>query len=202
MSNFMTKRPPINSKIEVANELNQTIIKWKNPRGGGFRFAAAIFLLAWLGGWAFGEFFAINSLLTSGIHPFLVFWLIGWTVGGFFAMRSVYQLVRPSKPETLSFDAVTFNYKRGTTPIEENRRGNNWFNKKKNNEDPDTFFQDSKSKYTIPKNEIGAIKLERIGERQRLTIDHGAERIEIGKFLQEPEREWVFEILKQWKGIQ
>jgi hypothetical protein len=45
---------------------------------------AVIFLLAWLGGWFFGEASAIQSLLTHGLETqgFLVFWLIGWSVGG------------------------------------------------------------------------------------------------------------------------
>jgi hypothetical protein len=46
-----------------------------------------LFLFAWLGGWAFGEFSALSGLLrgTDGPVPFLLFWLIGWTAGGGFA---------------------------------------------------------------------------------------------------------------------
>lgn len=46
-----------------------------------------VFLLAWLGGWAFGEFSVLSELLrgTDGPVPFLLFWLLGWTVGGGFA---------------------------------------------------------------------------------------------------------------------
>jgi len=40
-----------------------------------------------------------------------------------------------------------------------------------------------------------------MGEHQRLTIDYGSERIEIEEFLQEPEREWLLEVLKKWKSI-
>jgi len=53
-----------------------------------------IFLGAWLGGWVFGELFALGAVtgLFGGFsrNPagfFILFWLIGWTVGGFFAMR-------------------------------------------------------------------------------------------------------------------
>ena len=50
-----------------------------------------LFTGAWLGGWVFGEVFAISAVtgLLSG-NPagfFILFWLIGWTVGGFFVMR-------------------------------------------------------------------------------------------------------------------
>ncbi|OGO78384.1 MAG: hypothetical protein A2Y23_13495 [Clostridiales bacterium GWB2_37_7] len=47
------------------------------------------FMIAWLGGWAFGEAFAVRELLTgnfSGGSAFLLFWLAGWTIGGGFAI--------------------------------------------------------------------------------------------------------------------
>ena len=50
-----------------------------------------LFTGAWLGGWVFGEVFAISTV--SGIFGgepagfFVLFWLIGWTVGGFFVIR-------------------------------------------------------------------------------------------------------------------
>ena len=34
---------------------------------------------------------------------------------------------------------------------------------------------------------------------QRLRVDVGAERVEIGKSLTEPEREWLYGVLKQWQ---
>jgi hypothetical protein len=196
MQNLLTKRPPINSKIEVTNELNQTIMKWQNPRGSWSRYFVVIFLLAWLGGWTVGEYSVAKKVFNGESNPFEIFWLIGWTVGGLFALINIYLMVRPSKSEKLIFDAFSLQFKPGTPPF----AGINWSRNKNDDEDKTSIFQKTKSKYTIPKTEVGEIKLERVGERQRLTIDHGVERIEIGKFLQEPEREWIFEILKQWKG--
>ena len=40
--------------------------------------------------------------------------------------------------------------------------------------------------------------LERIGERQRLRVDLGADRLEIGSLLREPEREWLAVQLQNW----
>jgi len=51
-----------------------------------------VFLPIWLAGWAFGEFFAIRTLVTgtdTGGGPgsmFLAIWLTGWTIGGLFAV--------------------------------------------------------------------------------------------------------------------
>jgi len=46
-----------------------------------------LFLLAWLGGWAFGEVSALKELRSGAGAPkaFLAFWLVGWTLGGGFA---------------------------------------------------------------------------------------------------------------------
>jgi len=196
MQHFLTKKPPINSKIEIKDELNQTIIHWKNPGGSWSKYFVVIFLLAWLGGWTMGEYSVAKKVLNGDSNPFEIFWLIGWTVGGMFAIANIYFMVRPSRPEKLIFDSYALQFKRGTPPF----AGINWSRNRREDEKAATFIQKVKSKYTIPKNEIGEIKLERIGEKQKLTLDHGAERIEIGEFLLEPEREWLFETLKQWKG--
>ena len=196
MQKFLSKPLPINSKIVIKNELNRTIISWKNPQGNWSRYLILIFLLAWIGGWATGEYSVAKKMLNGETNPFEIFWLIGWSVGGIFAMANIYLMVRPTKAEKLNFDSYSLEFKSGTPPFA-------GINHSRNNEEKANkaaFFQRSKSKYIIPKTEIGEIRLERVGERQRLRIDHGIERIEIGMFLQEPEREWLFEILKQWKG--
>jgi hypothetical protein len=39
-----------------------------------------------------------------------------------------------------------------------------------------------------------------MGKRHRLSFDYKSQRIEIGKDLTEPEREWLFEELKKYTG--
>ena len=51
----------------------------------------------------------------------------------------------------------------------------------------------------IGKNELGPVVLHRAGERQRLYFDNGADRIEIGEHLREPEREWLAAVIEAWK---
>lgn len=50
----------------------------------------------------------------------------------------------------------------------------------------------------VPRSEIRAFRLEHVGERQRLSLEWGANRLEIGAHLKEPEREWMFEVLQTW----
>jgi len=63
--------------------------------------AVIIFLMAWIGGWAFGEIMVITQLINGLISEnselfgmgFMFFWLIGWTVGGFKAFRTLLFLI-------------------------------------------------------------------------------------------------------------
>ena len=53
--------------------------------------------------------------------------------------------------------------------------------------------------YLIKEPEPKMLNLERIGERQKLFFVYGGRRIEIGDSLSEPEREWLYEIIKEHK---
>ena len=52
----------------------------------------------------------------------------------------------------------------------------------------------------MDRDEIPGFRLDRVGERQRLCVDQGADRIEIGAALREPDREWLYVILEQWRS--
>lgn len=190
----ITTPKPLNSEIQIIDEFNRTVIWWENPRGGASRAFTVLFLLMWLGGWAVGEFVVASMVLSGNANLFMIFWLAGWTVGGVFAIRQVYFLVRPSRPEKIILDTTSLTFEAGTSAF-----GGIEFNKRRNNDD-DLAPANSKSRYVVPKNDLGEIRLERVGERQRLTFDYGAERVEVGFFLREPEREWLFSVLKQWRG--
>lgn len=56
-----------------------------------------------------------------------------------------------------------------------------------------------RKKRTLPLDSIGQFTRERVGERQRLRVDQGRERIEIGVLLSEPEREWLARELVTWQ---
>jgi hypothetical protein len=190
----MTKlipKPP-GSTINVENDFGRTVLSWKNPSGGGIRrFATLIFLVAWMGGWAFGEFTVLTQLLSRGGNLFLLFWLIAWTVGGFFCAVTIARLARPARPERLTLDQLNLSYEPGTDRMiwkEESAR-NPWEMLK------------PKKACTVAKKDIGEIRIDRVGERQRLSFDYGAKRVEVGQYLEEPEREWLLQVLKSWKSV-
>ena len=50
----------------------------------------------------------------------------------------------------------------------------------------------------VARSDIREFVLDRVGERQRLHFDWKADRLEIGAWLREPEREWLFAALQRW----
>jgi hypothetical protein len=70
--------------------------------------------------------------------------------------------------------------------------------------DPGYFYADNRvisgKTLEIRRPELGEVCLDRVEGRQRLTIDRGVERIEVGAGLREPEREWLAEVLRGWAG--
>jgi hypothetical protein len=51
----------------------------------------------------------------------------------------------------------------------------------------------------IPKEELGDIVIERVAGQLRLRYDVGADRIEIGRYLREPEKEWLAKVIREWQ---
>src|SRR5262245_37435623 len=194
-------QPPKNSSIRIGFDgRERPTLRWRTAKNDWFRFFPAAFIGFWLCGWAVGECFALTALL--GLLPanadnaakagppslFLIGWLGAWTVGGCLAMRSFYQLVRPRRPEQLVFREEVLLHDPGTPEHEWSQRR------------MDMSFWSWPKPRTFDRAEIEAIRLDRVGDRQRLTIDVGADRIEIGKSLREPEREWLAEVLRTWTG--
>ena len=183
---------PAGSKIEVRLEVNRSVLSWKNPGGGFGRYAALLFLIAWMGGWVFGELSALTAVSKGEGGGFLIFWLAGWTVGGVFCATMIFKLARPSRPERIFLNTLNLLYEPGTQTIAP-------FSKQDRNSNPFEIFRPKKS-YKVGKKEIGEIRIDRVGERQRLSFDYGAKRIEVGESLEEPEREWLLAVLKSWKS--
>jgi hypothetical protein len=192
---------PLGSTIEVIEDFDDRIYRWKPPTGGMLRFLIAGFLALWLCAWTIGFFAAFLQILTSNANAprlFLVIWLAMWSIGGIFAMLMLYLLIRPPFPESVKLTQDAFHYNSGSVslivlfnPLYLLRQS-----------DPTAVFRrifTGRRRVNIPKNELGNVVLERIGERQRLYFDHGADRIEIGEHLREPEREWLAAVIQSWQ---
>jgi serine/threonine protein kinase len=49
------------------------------------------------------------------------------------------------------------------------------------------------------RDELGEIVIERLGNQLRIRYDFGADRIEIGRYLREPEKEWLADVIIEWQ---
>ncbi len=193
----MTTIPPRpeGSGINIQPHQDGFLLTWKSAPEGFQRFGPAGFLIFWMMGWAVGETFAIKQLF-FGDGPraadfFLIAWLGGWTFGGIFCARQIHRLLRKPQPDRLILNRAELVFEPDLlVPIQPEigtmgRRRGLQFKKRK-------AIQATRDK-------ISNIAIERVGERQRLTFDLGADRIEIGENLREPEREWLAAVLNAWK---
>jgi hypothetical protein len=157
----------------------------------------AAFVALWLCGWSVGWVTVAGEIAAGKANLFLVAWIGLWTIGGGAAIWSLWTVLRPSRPESVTLGADEFEYDPGTPPVTcfqkngwgpwPNRNLGQWPSRR------------IKKAIAVPKCELGKFVLDRIGERQRLSFDRGAERIEIGACLGEPEREWLHAVLEGWR---
>lgn len=183
--------PPEGSAIALVDSMSGIRYAWPNAsRGGGFVVA---FLIVWLVGWGVGEIFAVGTLLGGagpggGMNFFMLIWLTGWTIGGAYCMVLVYLYLRRQRPAFLELGRGEIIYETGT------RKPDMRFNERRN--DFRSVFAGIRSKqYRIPVRECRNLKLERVGEDLRLSVDHDSERIVIGASLGEPDKEWLHGLL-------
>jgi hypothetical protein len=190
--------PPPKSRIETTTDRNGfAVITLPLARPSFARFAVSLFLLCWLGGWAFGWVAAFRQIVNGpkGPAPFLMFWLTAWTVGGCFAVWYLWRLLRPSVPETLTFATPNLLYDSGVQPFPiffGYGRGQSDYWKK-------MFEKRKRIEFSLQ--EIRTLTLRDTSEGNRLTMDHANDRIDIGRGLTEVEREWLFRLLKTEYGI-
>ena len=187
--------PPQGSLIRIEWERGCEKIIAPHGNGGVMRYFVALFLIAWLGGWAVGWVAALSSLVSGGakgnINAFLLFWLVFWTVGGGFAIWWLFLILRPSVPESLLLAMPILAYDSGTPSFAPSS-----FNRKSQMEAWQRALKKRKRVDFSPDN-IKTLRLRETDSGNRLTIDAGAERFELGSSLTEVEREWLFSILAQ-----
>ncbi|HEX4637942.1 MAG TPA: hypothetical protein VH170_00480 [Chthoniobacterales bacterium] len=186
-------KPPAESKIDVTTDRNSfTLLTLPAERRGFARFAVSLFLLCWLGGWAFGWVAAFHQILrgTKGPEAFLVFWLIAWSVGGAWAIWCLYRFLRPVVPERLGLAKPNLVYDSGIQPPPI------FFGYWRGQKDYWKRMFEKRKQIEFTRKEIPTLRLRDTDDGNRLTLDHANERIDIGKGLTEIEREWLFEVIK------
>lgn len=203
MVNLSTR--PEGSSIKVQENAQGATLSWKAARDKdrpGLGLTA--FICFWLFGWAVGEVMValklINTirkfpfLTSTSARPYLGLlfqfaWLGGWTIAGIAIIRILWPWINVGKPESITLGHDTFNYQPGGSATSAAWRGKK---SKKGKLKPGQSI-------SLPRRELPPLDLSWAGGRQRLSFDFGADRIEIGRYLREPDREWLAEVIGNWQ---
>ncbi|HEY4200813.1 MAG TPA: hypothetical protein VGM83_09645 [Devosiaceae bacterium] len=186
----MDLNPPVGSKISIVQNGGDPTIVIPQIKSYS-RYFAGLFLLFWLGMWAMGFGATASEVLAGKAEAFEVFWLGGWTVGGIFAAYILYQCFRPPVPETLTLRRGSIVYDSGIVPPQFNAFGRLI----PSSSDSWRSMFPKRHRDDLDKGALQTLRLRQTVAGNRLTIDVGAKRIEIGSGASEVEREWLAALL-------
>ena len=187
--------PPAGSQISInRKDLDPTIII--PATASSMRYFGGVFLLFWLGGWVMGETSAITQLMSGKGGAFIIFWLGGWTVGGILAALTAYQIFRPTVPETLQLKRGSIAYDSGIPPFELNQNTRN-----KGIRDYWSSLLSRRLRTDLDRQHLQTLRLRETETGNRLTIDLGAQRLELASHASEVEREWLARLLTRRYGL-
>ncbi len=183
----MNVSPPQGSPIQVGtyNGAYQLIVPFS--KGSKIRFLIAAFLLFWLGGWTMGFKSALGDVLSGEGGLFLIFWLGGWTIGGVASGYFLYRILKKPVPMKILLNKPNLTIDTGSPPFEfstSNRRS--W-----------KELMRKRKFYELVPDQIKSLSLWETSDGNRLTVDVGIERIEIGNGLLEVEKEWIHNYLEK-----
>src|SRR5262249_46309819 len=182
----MVHEKPVGSRIEEEITPDACILRWRLPSSG----------LGWL--W---------HLKRELVLGFLFFGLLAWIMTGnpwamlhgdgamlIFVLVLAVLSFRRARPEVLTLGAATFRHDLG-------RQGGWWASVDINHNRPAGRGRSHPPVIVeLPKEELGQVVVEREMGQLRVRYDVGADRIEIGRYLSDPEKEWLAEVIRQWHG--
>ena len=185
----MKIEPPTGSSMLIEQGIHSTTILWRDKEKGRTKIT---FIL-------FGAYLCIFSvcMLYSAIKE--KFSILLFSIGIFVLLAGFIHLwssIRAKRPFRLVLSRGRLSYKPGAISmnhfqeieadgIESVQNMIAWMKKYK------------KSIFDLEHVAIQNLTLEKVGDRQRLTFDHGADRIEIGMTLSDAEKEWLYETIRE-----
>ena len=186
----MGSTPPQGSKITIDTVNGHQQILVPHGSGGIMRYFIGIFLLFWLSGWFMGFTNAFSTIISGEGGTSLIIWLGGWSLGGLFAGYMIYRVFQKSIPEQLLLNCPSLSLDTGVPPmkLELSVRSQKEYWK--------SIFPKRKRIEFTP-SDLKTMKLRETDSGNRLTIDKGAERIEIAIAATEIEKEWLFRHLQK-----
>jgi len=192
---------PADSVIEVEETDEGLVLCWHNPRGGAGRYRLAAFILVPLT--VFVSVFGVlagheASKMISGEKPIAcpaVAFFVFCAGAAALLAYCVLMLLLPRRAEVLTLTGDTLLYRRGTPPVGQ-RKGNTIWGSHVISWEP--FGR--RPRICAQRAQVIDVNLLYLGGREGLTVEIGTKRVEIGRYLSEPEREWLADVLRLWLG--
>jgi hypothetical protein len=174
---------PAGSTISVGTNGADTVIVVPYRSAGPTRYGVGLFLLCWLGSWAYAWIEVSSKVLSGRANLFMIFWLCAWTVGGGFAAYALYQMMRQPIPEVFRLMTPGLRYDSGRRPFDVNTMNAsprpNWA----------TYFP-KRIQTDIDRQQLQSLRLRQTPTANRLTVDAGVTRLDLARDASEIEREW------------
>ncbi|MCK6471029.1 MAG: hypothetical protein L6R28_04715 [Planctomycetes bacterium] len=189
--------PPLGTTIRVEDEWGtpKLVLPHKaSPMRYLFTLASIAVLCAWALIWTSLTNEVVNN--TEWFEGFLVVWLCAWTLVGILHLYTLYRLYAAGAPETFTFALPNLQYDSGTPPV----KLLIGFGFRPQTE----YFKSlvaKRKQFTITQGELASLRLREHESGNRLTVDCGGQRIELGASLSEIEREWLFKTLAAHYGL-
>lgn len=182
---------PKGSKITIKQDGPNPIISIPYASPNPLKYLIGLFVLFWLGGWAVGFKSAFDQVITGEADAFIVFWLGAWSIGGIFVGFSLFRILQPPISAKLTLNPQSLYYDSGIPPMEiqhlNRYRRDAWKN-----------FIPRRKKVEITLSDLRTWRLRTTDKSNRLTVDVGVERLDIGDGVGEIEREWLYNTIRNY----
>jgi hypothetical protein len=185
----MSLDPPNGSKISVTTDGGEPVIVVPHARPGASRYFVGLILLVMIGIWYLGFSRSMSVLWSGNANGLFVVWLLLWTAVGAFPAYCLYRLFGPAVPELLRLRPDGIGYDSGVPPLQTRYRGGItpkevW-----------KVYFPKRTRIELDRSQLASLRLQGAGSGNRLTVDAGAERLEITQSAGEIEREWLYRTL-------
>jgi hypothetical protein len=185
----MDMNPPAGSKISVVEDAGDPVIVLPVAGGVG-RYFIGLFMLFWLGMWQMGFRDAASKVMAGNAPAFLFLWLGAWTLAGIAVVYTLFRILRPSVPETLTLRRSSVGYDSGVAPPQ--------FNSYRRNQNPISAWRSmfpARVRAEIERKQLQSLRLRETETGNRLTLDLDASRLDLAQTATEVEREWLAKVL-------
>lgn len=164
--------PPVGSTVSIEQGFDGKSILIPPAKRSFSDISSTLFLVFWLCGWAAGEYFVSLALLKNGLSG--TGWFFAAWLGGWTVGGVMAMRALYDKVQGPRPEIIVLG-----DQILTHQKG---------------------KKQTYERTGIGKVTLERTEGAHLLYFDYGADRVFVGENLKEPEREWLHQVILQWRG--